>query len=256
MELDGPKAKYERALEHLSVLDSNCRRFLETKPYSVTADFETDEGGFVVRLNQREAIPLNFSTCVGDVVHNLRSALDHAAWLLACRSTRVQRLWDEDVAWRISFPITKDSDSFKRHKLLPYIDEDAKEVLERLQPYHAEDEPESHSLWRLHRASNIDKHRVLHPALARIDLSTVKFRPGAIDIESLDYDIERRIPIAEPVEDGDAIAVVRFKGKTPPEVFGSAGLGFALSAPYDFLVIAGHVNHALEQIRPLQEGTR
>lgn len=265
MELDGPRAKYDRAMEHLGVLDSNSVRFVATEPYYVTGDFDSKERGFVLRFRQREPIPLIFSTTVGDVIHNFRSALDHAAWLIASRSIPLQELWKEDVARKVSFPIVQTTDELKGQWIWPRIEDDAKAVLEELQPYHAEDGATSHPFWRLNKLWNVDKHRVLHGGFARIDLSSLSFRPGAIDIDSFPHEVEWRL-LTGTVEDGTEIAVVRFQGAPEPYevtlrmagqpkaelIFGAMGLGFALSV-HDFLVIAGHVNQALIRIAELPE---
>jgi hypothetical protein len=49
---------------------------------------------------------LRFSIIFGDLLHNLRSALDHAVWLVACRSTPVAGLWATRTAPSIMFPIS------------------------------------------------------------------------------------------------------------------------------------------------------
>jgi hypothetical protein len=268
MDLDGPRAKYERGMEHLSVLDSNCRRFVETGPYTVVADFDADQRGYVLRFRQREPVPLIFSTTVGDVIHNFRSALDHVAWLVALRSRRAENLWKEEVARRIAFPITQSPGELHAHWLWSNSNEDVKPLLDALQPYHAEDGPKAHPFWRLNRLWNIDKHRVLHGGFARIDFSSVSFRPWAISIESLPHEVEWR-PLTGTVEDGTEVAVVRFQGL--PErhearlelagqpsaelLFGHPGLGLGLSV-YDFLVIAGHLAQAMDQFKELPEKSR
>jgi hypothetical protein len=265
MELDGPRAKYDRATYHLGVLDSNSVRFVETEPFYVQPEFNEAERGFILRFRQREDVPLVFSTTVGDLIHNLRSALDHAAWLLAARSISLKELWDEKNATKISFPIASSPERLHKGWLWSRLANDAKTLLEELQPYHAEGGPQSHPFCRLNRLWNIDKHRVLHAGFARIDFSSVSFRPGGIDIDSLSYEVERR-PLAGEIHDGAEIAIVRFKGApkqhevtlrmggqpTAELLFGSKGMENGLSI-VDFLEIAGHVNDALLRIANLPE---
>ena len=88
--LPGPWAKVDRAIEHLKALDLGCQVFLEKKPYYVAAEFEPDAGRHAVLLRVRQPVPLALSVVVGDFLHDLRSALDQAAWLLACRSNPVR----------------------------------------------------------------------------------------------------------------------------------------------------------------------
>jgi len=118
---------------------------------------------------------------VGDVVHNARSALDQAAWLLACRSNPVEELWEPSIAWKISFPITRDPGRFKTHRVLPFLHEDAIALLEGLQPYNGG--ATAQSIDHLDHLWNIDKHRVIHSSTIKLDISKVSFRPRAVFAE-------------------------------------------------------------------------
>jgi hypothetical protein len=215
--LPGPRAKLKRAHEHLQALDGECRGFLYSEPYYVTAKFEPEAGCFVVRLRIREDVPIRFSLIVGDLIHNLRSALDQAAWLVACRSTPVEQLWRPDTARKIAFPLAPSRERFEGHSIMPFIALDARAILEPLQPYHLEDTPQA--LGRLNELWNIDKHRVVHAGLGKIVLSKVAFRPRAIDPSDL-VDGGSEVSFAAwgaEVEDGTELATVVFKsGQGPP----------------------------------------
>src|SRR3954447_18888315 len=93
LSLDGPWAKVDRAAEHLRALDLGCKVFLHTKPYYVAAEFDAEAERHAILLRVREPVPIVLSVIVGDFLHDLRSALDQAAWLLACRSTPADELW-------------------------------------------------------------------------------------------------------------------------------------------------------------------
>jgi hypothetical protein len=232
MDLTGPRAKLDWAAQQLGALDRECSAHLETKPFHVAAEFE--DGSHVVRFHGRKDMPVfRWGLMVGDVVHNARSALDQAVWLIACRSTPVETLWQPDVGWKISFPVTQKRSGFLRHKVMPFLAEDAKAVLEAMQPYQEGDIPKS--LERLDRLWNIDKHRVIHSTTVQLDIAEITLRPGAIHIE----DLMGHPPETEwhklpnPIPDGTALASVRFKdGQGPPyttvEVIGepSVLLGF------------------------------
>lgn len=177
LELLGPRFKLEWAVEKLEALDLECKRWVESQPLRVVSDFDDDAGCHVLRLNGRNDRTWVFrmGLMVGDVVHNARSALDQAAWLLACRSNPVEELWEPSTAWKISFPVTWDEERCKAHRVLPFLAEDAVAVLEGLQPYkrgNVED-----CIGHLDRLWNIDKHRVIHSSNINLDISPVSFRP-------------------------------------------------------------------------------
>lgn len=155
---------------------------------------------------------------VGDVVHNARSALDQAAWLLACRSNPVEKLWEPSTARKISFPVTRDPGRFKTHQVMPFLHKDAIAVLEELQPYKGGDTAEC--IGHLDGLWNIDKHRVIHTSTINVDASKVGFRPSAVNGER---DLIRYPPettwhgVPERIEDGAELARIRFNdGLGPP----------------------------------------
>jgi hypothetical protein len=202
---------------------------------------------------------------VGDVVHNARSALDQAAWLLACRSNPVKELWEPDTARKIAFPLTRDPGRFKTHRVLRFLHEDAIAVLERLQPYQGGNIPEC--LGHLDLLWNIDKHRVIHSLNVNLNTSKVSFRPGAINGVR---DLIEHPPVTTwsgplaTIEDGAEIARIRFhedlgppyttvkvEGQPTCEVaFGSGEFAFPVDGLGGLLVATAH---ALSEVETLPE---
>lgn len=208
MEIDGARRKYERALEHMEALLDARERVNALEPFAVEVDPEPDGGPHAVRVVVRADIDLlRFSIIFGDLLHNLRSALDHAVWLVACRSTPVVDLWARRTAPNIMFPITQDPASFQRRPLKRFVAEDAWVVLDQLQPYH--DTITGQGLDRLNRFCNVDKHRVLIAGVGQVDLSTVRFRPAAIDIEA--FPAEYRWQMPPLIRSGDKIGEITFR---------------------------------------------
>ena len=77
-------AKLRRANTHLETLAKLVDDFAATEPY--TLDPEPGEGVVAYRLHIRREAPAEISTVVGDVLHNLRSALDSVAYELAVQA--------------------------------------------------------------------------------------------------------------------------------------------------------------------------
>jgi hypothetical protein len=145
-------AKHERAMEHLGTLAIETDDYLHN--VQVSAVVESTAGGVVEGEFEVDGQPApRLGTIVGDVVHNLRSALDVAAWQLAIDH-------DETEARRrphlVQFPLARDVAGFTAHNALPFFSEDARRVLESLQPYQRSNE----ALGWLRELSNSDKHRV------------------------------------------------------------------------------------------------
>src|SRR5574341_846522 len=160
--LEGPEAKLSRALEHLDTLSEEVAVFLGSKPYRAVYKFDIDKRDHVWRLQVHHSAPMRLGILAGDVIHNLRSSLDHLAWQLALKTTCTPYR-------RTGFPIYRepgpgrqcfDPDGLAQIKDLPG---EAKEIIESVQPY------DHHlawhfDLWVLHQLSNLDKHRlVLNP---------------------------------------------------------------------------------------------
>jgi hypothetical protein len=161
--LEGVNAKLARAEKHLQALDSELAAYAEKNPYSFRGEVQTETSRWVARVEVREPIPIELSITVGDIVHNLRSALDHIAFALVPKANRR----------RTMFPIYDDPEEFlcavrvpaKRKRgplggLSP--DSPAFALIESAQPYAGGNPPDSHHPLRILAAlNNEDKHRTI-----------------------------------------------------------------------------------------------
>jgi hypothetical protein len=263
VELPGPRAKLDWAVKHLETLDREREALLETEPFFVASEFDQDAGCHVLSFRVRkDPWFLRLGLMVGDVIHNARSALDQAVWLVACRSNPIEMLWRQDVGRKIAFPVLSEEKAFPRHKVMPFISDDAKAVLGSLQPYKGGDTPVA--IERLDRLWNIDKHRVIHSSMAQLDISGVTFRPGAIHMEDLIEGPETTHYPIDGLKDGTKIASVRFRdGRGPPltkvEVKGKPTALIAFGSGFFALPVDGigsllvHTDKALSLIEALPE---
>ncbi len=199
-------------MEHLRALDLGCKVFVQTKPYYIAAEFEPEAERHAILLRVREPVPIALSVIVGDFLHDLRSALDQAAWLLACRSTPPAELWKSNVARSISWPFVDDPAKLQNHGLGCRLADDARAVLDRAQPYQGTDR--TRALQRLDALWNFDKHRVVHAGWGQIDLSGVSFVPRAIHLDELATRQEVVWPADWAAADRTPIAYVYFE--SPP----------------------------------------
>lgn len=72
-------AKVERAEEHISDLNIECRRFLESNGYQTVAYDDPQTSDRVIKFRIVENPPEQISLILGDAIHNLRASLDHLA---------------------------------------------------------------------------------------------------------------------------------------------------------------------------------
>jgi len=100
-------------------------------------------------------VPLRISVIAGEVLHHLRSALDHVVWELSLRT-------NDSPKPRIQFPISDSKEKFQEAIKRDLMDLPSEAILliEMLQPYNA-DPIENSTLRILNAMDNADKHRLL-----------------------------------------------------------------------------------------------
>lgn len=216
--LESARAKITRSAEHYAALAKACQEFTDSQPHEVTVDFDPDVGCYVAHFHVRRHPPNDLSLILGDLVHNARSALDHAAWQVACLRNAEEDLLKPKTRGLIAFPITQRPNEFANHALLRFITQEARAVFERHQPYHKADEPERHWLALLNRMWNADKHRLLHPSFALSSVGKTGFAPAALVLKDMEggFEIESLLHGAEGIEDGAKIAHIRFAAGPSP----------------------------------------
>ena len=87
--LDGPRAKVKRAKSQLITLQASFERHFKLYPYSViVAEFDEKAGHYHLRIQGGSpSFPDEWGVLIGEIAHNLRSALDLLAWQLATDRT-------------------------------------------------------------------------------------------------------------------------------------------------------------------------
>jgi hypothetical protein len=183
--LYGSWLKCRRAQQHISGLDKSIKAFLKNRPYQIAEErlqlksFEATE--FHV---QRSGRPSDmWGPIIGDIAHNLRSALDYIPFALAISSG-----YDGDKRPRPAFPVFGCSANYHQRRggaadLFCHVPARAREVFEYFQPYHSGDRPEQHRLLVLNELSNKDKHRLVTPVFLGSNLALY---PGYSDPHGLD----------------------------------------------------------------------
>jgi len=79
---DGPWQKYLRAEHHFEGLWREIEIFEQTHSYSITCEVDAQAGAYDFYVKGLQPVDPSWGLQLGDVVHNLRSALDHLVVLL------------------------------------------------------------------------------------------------------------------------------------------------------------------------------
>ena len=152
-------AKVDRAEIRLDELADEWRAFLDTNPWPSWVDDRTEPGWHSVYFDFSTPPPPRFSVVVGEIAHDLRSALDHLAWREAVECVGLQQA--ESDAAIITFPVAKNASDFKSANTLKYVGENARAVMQRHQPYQRVHRKEPPALGLLHWFNRMDKHRTV-----------------------------------------------------------------------------------------------
>jgi len=79
----GHVLKVARADEHLQTLAAEIHWWVGSDPYRITEEIDPETNNRTLSAERFGNPPLKLSLVIGDVVHNLRSGLDHLALALA-----------------------------------------------------------------------------------------------------------------------------------------------------------------------------
>lgn len=170
------RVKLARAGAHLTTFSEACDAYVRASGVGFGYERDPAIGSIKVMLQQDAEPPMLLGAIVGDILHNLRSALDAIAWA-ACQQDGLTAKQKNNVY----FPIGLDPAGWPSLAAgkLPGLDGGKLEVFRRLQPWFREETAKamgisvpfstitSQPLSRLNELARVDRHRVPHPVLAR-----------------------------------------------------------------------------------------
>lgn len=168
--LEGISAKIRRAAYQSSSLEADMDRFCIDIRQSIVHEVHEDaEEQVWVFRGETPTVPIDWSVRLGEILYNLRSALDHLVWQLVCAN-------GQRPGRHNAFPIVKSDKVWgeqqaKTQWTLSGVSESTADMIRRLQPYTGGLGLPFHvgAFWILHSLCNIDKHRHLVFAIASSD---------------------------------------------------------------------------------------
>jgi hypothetical protein len=163
---ESAKLKLDWAKRHVSDLQSAFDEFVRTHRYTTRIGNDPKTGEITIELLFNEQIPTTLSLVLGDAIHNLRTALDHAVWELIGLDGGTQ---DRST----SLPTASNQRDYEAAcNGVKTPREDTKKFLIGLAAYKggAGDE-----LYSLHLLDNAEKHRTITPLAAIARVASAKF---------------------------------------------------------------------------------
>ncbi len=192
-QLAGAWQKHQAATRHIDTFEDRLNKWLRDKAYHLVRDPNTSA---LQRAMLLRAEPIDADLCclAGDAVHNLRSALDHLAYSVAC----VKNVATE-LLGRVAFTARENSNAFTKEiakEKVTVLGEDWLRFISDMQPYLNGNGSELYTVCRL---DNIDKHRNL------LLMATVgdKYRLDITGTEMSMTVLERGLPLREGVRLAD-----------------------------------------------------
>jgi len=178
--LRSAKLKLSRAKKHVSALKRSIAAYTTQKPYKVVSKAKGEK-----KINVPKSPPARISILAGEVVYQMRSALDHLVFHVIKRNPKVASI-DPDWFEHCEFPLRlrlkpgQKPPLSKRYfsSALPGISDPEFTFIESVQPYYRVGTV-NNAMRYLRILSNIDKHRHLHSMRVRVQaFHNVRFASG------------------------------------------------------------------------------
>jgi len=171
--LNGAYEKLKRANENILNLEKEICAFLEKGPNPIVPDKKMEALEEATKIHVNRVIPGRFGILSGEIIHHLRSCLDHIAWELSSPQKRIRD------PRGIEFPIlyakpsnAKELRAYERK--VEGIENAGRRIIEMLQPYNRPaamlSGPGNDPLWIINKMDIIDKHRELIVVVGSFDI--------------------------------------------------------------------------------------
>jgi hypothetical protein len=209
--LEGIRLKTKRARNQIKGLKAEIDAFIDRKPYIPRVKFDPKAHLLIASAHVNKPPDPMWGVQIGEIIHNLRSALDHLVWELAFpKSMEVTKN---------QFPIFMNESGFRKRasdgEFLKGVSTKAIRIIKSEQPFPKVDggtgEGTKSPLWHLHELSNADKHRILHVTGTLIDSFNFTFPPLKHDVTGV-----KRLNRCEPgpIQQDTVLGVAYFPGVT------------------------------------------
>lgn len=158
-------AKLVRATKQIGELDALFTEFINCQKDVIMFHDDLSLGQRTYYMAEVRPVSLPIAAQIGDIIHNLRSALDHVVF-------HMRDIHKAPAIKMGSFPITETSTDYyssKYRRRIEDLPQPAIDVIDSFKPYKGGND----TLWRLHSLDIQDKHRLLITAGTRYRLRSI-----------------------------------------------------------------------------------
>jgi len=155
--LESAREKIARAHESINNLDAEIAQFLKDTEPTVLIGDDQKTGEKTIGVEGRIVPPLRFAVIAGEIIHHLRSSLDHLLYDLIIANANLPTTKTE-------FPIFVTHNDYvaRQAPKVQGVAPAAKALIESLQPFQkGHPAALNHPLWIVHQLDITDKHRLL-----------------------------------------------------------------------------------------------
>ena len=162
-DFNGARLKLQRAESQAKQIRREFAEWfsVENNPYSLSVENDGSAREWWVVWRVHKPLPEMWPVRIGEIVHNLRSALDHVIYEASAPAP------DGNPLAGTEFPIFLEEEPYRKTRRggglykIRGLSPEAKAFVERCQPFTCGN-PKGHFLWILQELSNADKHRLLN----------------------------------------------------------------------------------------------
>ena len=170
--LEGVNAKIQRAQDQIERLARDIEASCEDQRALFSEELRPDVGDKIwIFRGETPIVPIEYSIRLGEIVYNLRSALDQLVWQLVHANYKAPSHLNE-------FPIFDDESRFNEaiKRKLKGVSQESSAKIKEMQPFSKNDKWSP--LKTLHSLCNIDKHRSVILPYYTLDRCSVTYRGG------------------------------------------------------------------------------
>ena len=196
-------AKIARAEKHTESLKSDIAVFLAEKNYEVRQDLDAETGRKTAIFHVLREVPIEWPIIVGEIVHNLRSALDHIITdlTIAENGSPLENtefpIFDDEIKYLSCRRNGSPAPISGLYKIRG-VSAAAKTRIQAMQPFEFNKVGRPSSLLVLHNLNIIDKHRTIHIVRQQAAQFGMSFLREV-------FPIEMNLPVGE-IKDGTKLA--------------------------------------------------
>jgi len=167
--------RVRHAEEYLDTLQNQVKAWMNEIPYSLINQTNADLTRYSIILRIEKEPPLTkWSLIAGDIVHNLRCALDHYIYAIAIYESGQEIPPDDRL---LMFPISDTSEKFREQdrRRLKTLSQPVRTAIESVQPYNRSHKIFLPLLTVLRDFDDFNKHRLLMVAFSAVAWGDIGF---------------------------------------------------------------------------------